>query len=254
MASFGIEGIKHFANLRASGLFSKSDQKKLGDLEYVYSICGGLDDALRDAGHTRKFYWGDQDCWEIDMRQRSLGGIDDDWADAVDLFFINTHGGYWFSAAHLGYDIKINEWISTSDKWRFGDDFDLEWLLIYGCKTVNLANPPELWSAFRRLHEICGAYDYMWDGVTTDECGEDIGEALTDGETVAESWIDGVSDWYVDNHPIVCSMERESTFNGGDFIGSQTNIERDHLHGHGTTTSDVQPSQKFWMSWMWSEG
>ena len=235
-------------------LYESKAQKKIGDLTYVFNICNGLDRELRDGGLTRKFYWSETNCWEIDMRDVSQGGIDDDWADAVDLFFIDTHGGFWSGATHLGYDRKRDEWLSTSKEWRFGDDWDLEWLLIYGCHSVDLNNPPKHWNVFQRLHEFCGAWGFMWDGITTDEVGEDVGENMTDGDTVATAWIDGVSDWYVDNHPIVMSMEREESFNGGNFIWLVTNIKRDHLRGHGHTTSDVHPSEKHWMSWMWAEG
>jgi Family of unknown function (DUF6345) len=254
MASFGIEGIRHFSHLRASGMFSEEEKKKIGDLTYVFNICNGLDEALQDEGHTRAFYWSETDCWEIDMRDDSQGGIDNEFVDAVDLFFINTHGGNWSAAAHLGYDVDHNAWISTSNHWRFGENFDLDWLMIYGCETVNFDNPPELWNVFQRLHEICGAWGSMYDGTTTDEVGEDVGDYLTDGDTVAMAWIDGVSDWHVDNHPIVLSMEREISFNDGNFLWILTNISRDHFHGHGTTTPDVPPADKFWMSWLWSEG
>ena len=62
MARFGIEGIRYFANLRATGLASEAE-----DLTYVFNICNGLDEELRDAGHTRQFYWANRDCWEIDL-------------------------------------------------------------------------------------------------------------------------------------------------------------------------------------------
>ena len=47
MASFGIEGIRYFANSRASGAVTKAE-----DLTYVFNVCNGLDDELRAAGHT----------------------------------------------------------------------------------------------------------------------------------------------------------------------------------------------------------
>jgi hypothetical protein len=249
MASFGVEGIRHFSNLRAAGAVTKAD-----DLTYVFNICNGLDEQLRDAGHTRSFYWAETDCWEIDLRDRSVGGIDDAWSDNVDLFFILTHGGYWDGQAHLAYDIQRNQWLADSSTWRLGDNTQAEWLLIYGCHTVNLANPVEHWDVFQRLHIFCGAYDNMWDGITTDEVGEDVGDNLTDGDLVGSSWIDGVSDWWVDNHPIVIAAEREATWNGGSFDWPNTTQYRDHLWGHGATVGDIFPAEKYWLSWRWSEG
>ena len=152
MARFGIEGICYFDKLRASGVVSKAD-----DLTYVFNICNGLDRELRNKGHTRAFYWANDDCWEIDLRSVTAGGIDDNWADDVDLFFINTHGNNSGGNAILAYNVKRNEWIGNSSQWRLGNK-NLEWLLIYGCHTVDLGNPLSFWHIFQRLHEFCGAW------------------------------------------------------------------------------------------------
>jgi hypothetical protein len=248
MASFGIEGIRYFSNLRASGLVKKAE-----DLTYVFNICNGLDEQLGDSGHTRRFYWANRDCWESDLHSSGLGGDDDQWADDVDLFFILTHGNNDSGNAILAYDVNINAWIGNSSNWRLGNS-NVEWLLIYGCKTIDKDNPLSFWNVFQRLHEMCAAYDNMWDGITTDEVGEDVGDNLTDGDAVVDAWIDGVSDWWVDNHPMVLAMERQSTWNGGSFNWPLTTLNRDHFHGHGTTVSDIFPADKYWMSWRWAEG
>jgi hypothetical protein len=171
MARFGIEGIRYFGALRASGVASADD------LTYVFNICNGLDGQLRDAGHTRVFYWANDDCWEIDLRSSSMGGIDDDWSDDVDLFFILTHGNHSSGNALLAYNVNRNDWLGNSSQWRLGND-NIEWLLIYGCHTIDLGNPLSFWNIFQRLHEFCGAWGDMWDGITTDEVGEDVGDNL----------------------------------------------------------------------------
>src|SRR5262245_14308878 len=206
MARYGIEGIRYFGNFRAAGYGAE-------DLTYVFNVCNGLDESLRDAGHTQGFYWANTDCWEIDLRSATMGGIDDDWSDAVDLFFLYTHGTTEEGVAKLAYNKKVNEWLTTSSTWRLGN-ISIEWLLVYGCHTVDLDNLAPFGDIFRRLHEFCGAWGDMWDAYTTDEVGEDVGDNLTDGDTVVESWIDGVGDWYVDNHPIVVAAEVAATWNG----------------------------------------
>jgi len=246
MARFGIEGIRYFGNARAAGFGAD-------DLTYVFNICNGLDEQLRGAGHTRAFYWANTDCWEIDLRSTTMGGIDDDWSDDVDLFFLLTHGRHDEGVASLLYNVRVNEWTTTSSTWRLGND-NLEWLLVYGCHSVDRGNPVSFWDIFRRLHQFCGAWGDMWDGITTDEVGEDVGDNLTDGDTVVESWIDGVGDWWVDNHPIVIAAEREATWNGGNFDWPNTTLDRDHFWGHGTTVADIFPSDLFWLSWQWAEG
>lgn len=248
MATFGIEGIRYYPNFRAA-----NPDIEIEDLTYVFNICNGLDEELRDAGHTRQFYWANSDCWEIDLRSSGMAGDDDNWSDNVDLFFILTHGNNEEGDAVLAYDSNINAWIGDSGTWRLGN-VNSEWLLIYGCKTVDLNNPLTFWDVFQRLHMLCGAWGDMWDGLTTDEVGEDVGSNLTDGDTVADAWIDGVSDWAVDNHPIVVCAENEATWNGGNFDWPRTTMNRDHLWGHGTTVSDIFPANKFWLSWRWAEG
>ena len=94
----------------------------------------------------------------------------------------------------------------------------------------------------------------MWDGITTDEVGEDVGNNLADdGDLVSSSWIDGVSDWWVDNHPIVIAAERKETYNGGNFDWPNTTMYNDHFWGHGTN-SDIFPGDMYWLSWRWAEG
>lgn len=247
MATFGIEGIRHFPHARAAGI-------DVADLTYVFNNCNGMDSALRAAGHTRAFYWADTDCWEIDLNDKTKGGIDNQYADNVDLMFISTHGNHWSGHAVLAYDSAENNFLGDSHNWLLGDDWNLEWLMMYACETLNRDSPLDYWDVFQRLHKICGAYDLMWDGWTVDECGEDTGHNMTDGKTVAESWIDGVSDWWVDNHPMVLAIERESTWKNGALDWANTTMSRDHLWGHGVTVADIGPTEKYWMSWRWAEG
>jgi hypothetical protein len=247
MARFGVEGIRYFNNARAAGVSTAAD------LTYTFNICNGFDEVLRDHGHTRAFYWANEDCYELDLRDVGMGGLDDDWSDDVDLFFISTHGGNDAGISRLLYNAPQDNWRTYASQWRLGND-NIEWLMMYACTTVNLDHVVALWDAFRGMHQICGAWDSMWDGWTTDECGEDVAQNLVDGYTVADAWIDGVSDWWVDNHPVVVSAETMATYNGGNFNWPQTTLYRDHLWGHGSTVADITPAVKGWLSWSWAEG
>src|SRR3954464_2617166 len=88
MASFGVEAIRYFSNARAAGVSTA------GDLSYTFNRANGFDEALRDAGHSREFYWADTDCFEDDIRDSDQGGNDVDWVDNVDIFWIETHGNH----------------------------------------------------------------------------------------------------------------------------------------------------------------
>jgi hypothetical protein len=249
MARFGVEGIRYFNHARAAGVSTA------GDLTYTFNRCNGFDRELRHSGHVRSFYWGNTDCWETDIRDADLGGDDDNWVDDVDIFWIETHGNHTTDGqARLLYDTPHHNWRTFSGQWELGENWNLEWLMAYSCSTVDLDVVPGLWNIFARMHIYCGAWGSMWDGITTDECGEDVGDNLTDGDTVSESWIDGVSDWWFDNHPITVCVGNANTWNGGNIQWSQSYLNRDHLWGHGNVEPDLPPSQQACILWRWAEG
>ncbi|HEV2758846.1 MAG TPA: DUF6345 domain-containing protein [Acidimicrobiales bacterium] len=249
LATFGIECIKNFANARANGVSTA------GDFTYAFNISNGLDDKLRSRGHVRTFYWSNQDCFENDIRDDNQGGDDKNWADKVDLFFIMTHGNHTAAgAAQLLYDVPNGQWRTFSNTWSLGENFNAEWILCYSCKTVDLNKLGGLWNMFNGLHMFCGAYDNMWDGWTTEECGRDVGQNLIDGHTVSHSWIEGVSDWSVDNHPAVVCVGTSATWNNGNIRWDTSYMNRDHLSGHGEVMPDLPPSQQGCILVRWAEG
>jgi len=249
MASFGVEGIRTFANARANGVSTASD------LTYTFNICNGIDDKLRSAGHMRAFYWSERDCWETDIRDQDQGGDDTDWVDNVDLFFINTHGTHMDDGqARLLYDTPHSQWRTFSGQWQLGENWNAEWVMAYGCDTVDLNNVAGIWNIFAGLHIYCGAYDNMYDGWTTEECGRDVGQNLIDGDVVCHSWVDGVSDWLVDNHPITVCVGDAATWNNGSVNWTQSFLNNDHLWGHGTVLNDLPPGQQACILWYWAEG
>jgi hypothetical protein len=194
MAKIGIEYIENFAAVRAAGQVESGGQ----DLTYVSDVAEGLREALECKGHTTTVSWIETDVFEVDLRARSLGGIDQDVSDKVDLFFISTHGNYDGTASLL-YNCEVDEWLGTSAEWRLGDTCNLEWLLIFGCLSINRDRPLDHRHIFQGLHLFCGAYSDMFDSFTIDEAGEDVGDNLTSGDSVKDAWCDGVSDWRVDN-------------------------------------------------------
>ena len=182
MATFGIEAIRDVANARAAGITTA------GNLTYTFNRSNGFDSELRTAGHTRRFYFGDRDCWENDIRDTDQGGDDRNWVDNVDIFWIEAHGNRTSDGqARMLYDIDRNNWRTFSGTWQLGENWNAEWIMAYSCKTVDRNNVTGLWNIFAGLHIYCGAWDNMYDGITTDECGEDVADNLTDGDPVSRS-------------------------------------------------------------------
>lgn len=247
MAKFGIEAIRYFKNGRAAGITNS------GDLTYTFNRANGFRRELSNAGHSRSFYWANTDCYETDIRDTSLGGDDKNWADKVDILWIETHGNNNADGPLLLFDSNHHDWFSRGNQWRLGN-VQLEWLMLFSCKTVNKSKVGRLWPLFRGLHILCGAYGFMYDGPTTDECGEDVGDNLTDGETVSESWIDGVSDWWVDNHPITVCSATSWVYNNGNIRWNSSYLNRDHLWGHGYVMSDPVVGDQAALLYRWSEG
>jgi hypothetical protein len=247
--TFGIEAIRHFANARANGPDSKA-----ADLTYTFNRSNGFDRELRNAGHSRAFYWSEQDVWENDIQDTSGGGDDRNWVDDVDLFWIETHGNNDNGRPIMLYDVPRDQWLTNASTWQLGEDWNAEWVMAYSCHTIDRSNVPAVWGIFAGLHLYCGAWEDMWDGWTTEECGEDVADNLTDGDTVCEAWIDGVSDWWFDNHPIVVGPATSSVWNGGNIRWDLSPHNTDHIWGEGSTAPDLPPSQQGCLLWRWAEG
>jgi hypothetical protein len=154
----------------------------------------------------------------------------------------------------LLYDTPATEWVGNSSRWQLGEDWNNEWVMAYSCDTAALPTITGLWNIFARMHIFCGAWDLMWDGITTDECGEDVGDNLIHGDTVSHAWHDGVSDWYVDNHPVTVCVGDAATWNNGNIRWERSTINRDHLWGHGVVDPDLAPAQQACLLWYWTEG
>lgn len=249
MASFGVEAIRYFNHARAAGVDTA------GDLTCAFDRSNGLDAALRSAGHTRAFYWANTSVFETDLRDGGRDGDARHRGGGFDLLWIETHGSH-DRAGHavLLFDTPATEWHANSASWRLGEDWNNEWVMVYACDTAALPAITGLWNVFARMHIYCGAWDLVWDGITTDEVGEDVGTNLIHGDTVAHAWIDGVSDWWLDNHAVAACAGDAATWNGGEIRWELSAIHRDHLWGHGSVTPDLAPAQQACMLWTWTEG
>jgi hypothetical protein len=247
-AVVGVEYIQHFANARAA------DETAGEDLECPYYIANWFGPRMAQAGHTLRFLRSEHDVKELHLRDESMAGDDVNNADSVDLYLIITHGSYNLKRAELLFDSPEERWKSSSTDWRFGDNCNMEWLMIYGCHTVDKNEFDRHQSVFQRLHLMCGAYGSMHDAWSVDEVGADTADNLNSGMLVSDSWGDGVSDWYVANHPIVVSVERYETYNGGHILWPDTVIGCDHVWGKGYTFSDIRPEEQYWMAAHWWDG
>lgn len=249
MATIGVEYIEHFGHVRATGNITSGGQ----DLATPYYIAEWFAPTLGNAGHEIRFLRRDQAVAERHMRDLSRGGADVSHADRVDLYLVITHGKYEDHRVSLLYDINLDDWFGRSSDWRFGDNCNMEWLMVYGCHSIDGDNLLDHHPIFKGMHLFCGAYADMYDSWTLCEAGADIADNLTCGKPVSEAWCDGATDWFIENHPMAVSVERQETWRNGNPDWPNTVIRSDHLWGHGTTRNDILPTQQFWMTAVWSD-
>ena len=248
MARFGVEGIRYFSNARAAGVTTA------GDLTYTFNRCNGFDSELRAADHTRAFYWANTDCFETDIRDSDQGGDDVNWVDDVDIFWIETHGGHTGDGeARMLYDTPHTNWRTNSGQWELGENWNAEWVMVFSCSTVDRSNVSGLWNIFAGMHIYCGAWDSMWDSLNTANCGADVAENLTDGDTISEAWFDGAWGGGDNDRLITVCVGDAATWNGGDIQWHLSYLNRDHLWGHGNVDPDLPPSQQACILWSWTE-
>jgi hypothetical protein len=189
---------------RCQGNFNGSWQT---NLPYVYTRCEGFNDELDDYD-TKKFYFnlsGAATGFAGNDGSLAAGGV-----DAVDLFYMSTHGGVdnvrFFYAlkeqnSFLCSRLSGGNCVAGAD-WRYGDNSRrVKIYSQYSCSTLALDDFS--WTRWNQpfkggLYLATGSQDKVYDGYTTDETGEDYADDLQDGKSVKWAWFDGNGDWYHD--------------------------------------------------------
>jgi hypothetical protein len=245
-----MEAIRCFGNARKTGF------PKTTDIPDVFTVCNGFSRKLRKAGHVEKFYNGNDECWEIQLGDSSLksDGIDDQWADDVDIFIICTHGNHSKENKPLVlFNTQKNDFLGLGKFWKFGNK-KLKWLFLKSCLGINLKNVMACIDIFDNLHGICGAYDLSY---TYPESGEDLGEYLTDEDyTVADAWLEAQTGGWgqEDSHPIVVCANDEMHYDGkGNLLKNLSTLNRDKLRPNGFRVHDIPRSDIVGLHWQWVE-
>src|SRR5215510_15380616 len=170
-------------------------------LPHANELCDDFVAELNDTD-TSLFYftlkWGESGfSSDADDGLVNKGGV-----DAVDLFYVNTHGGEASSTT----DARLAMWQeglrTFSSTWRFGNNSDQVAIFSqYACETLRVDDFSfNRWDeAFRGgLLLATGSHDKLYDSVTTEEAGEDYADDLQSGKSVKWAWFDGNADWNAD--------------------------------------------------------
>lgn len=201
------------ANAEAAGYFGTRCQDSYEGgwqtkLSYMNRRCAWFNDELDDTDR-KVFYYNMKggSGFTYNDTYASAGGV-----DAVDLFYVGTHGGAWSSDAVLTLWNRYQD--AKSSQWRFNDaGRGVEIFSQYACETLKHDGMFKRWEkAFRGGLKIAtGSHRYFWDGSTTDETGEDYADGLQKRKTIKKAWFDGNSDWKVTQDMTVVASGRTSS-------------------------------------------
>jgi hypothetical protein len=151
---------------------------------------GGFVSRFASSGISTAFNWGDNNAWEIDFKDASLGGQDQYYADAVDLVFYTGHA----NGAGFSFCSSVNDtWLDYTDA-RWGQT-QIEWLVIAACGP--LQDDGGAWvsrwqPAFQGLHLLMGYADISWDNTVE---GSTLADALLryDHHPVRLAWVESAN-------------------------------------------------------------
>ena len=216
----GVEWVNNYPDNPSCANLSNRDDCAMGMYNYFTSH-----------GWTGRFHWGNNASWETDYKEQGFGnGADNDWIDTVDIAMHADHGNPWgvgFNASHDDQFLHCNE-------CRWGDDYDLEWIVLDACSVLRDEYKWANWcDAFRKLHIICSFDTNAHDSGSR---GEKFAQKLFNGWTVVQAW------FYAAEH-----TEGSGTYAacmGAAASGKDTYY--DHIHGKGSVASDPWPLDWWW--------
>lgn len=164
----------------------------LPTLPYSWNRCQGMVDQMSQTTPDL-FYWnlhGAKPFLETPSDQV--------WTEAVDLAFVNTHGGAWANTA--GYAMWNFNTNAFTTSMKLGDEArGTSILSTYACETLKDDGMlPLRWAPTFNggLRIVTGSFHTVWAGWTTDDVGADYAADLQDGDTISAAWKDGASDWW----------------------------------------------------------
>lgn len=169
-------------------------------LPYAYNRCEGFNNEL-SATDTQKFYFnlkGGKPFLETDR--------DQDLVETVDMLYLSTHGGLQSDSSRWAmWDMNTRAFTKNMTLGNEGKGLSI--LSTYSCDTLG-GTDSEIITHWKTpfsggLRYVAGAWDVLWDGITTDECGEDYADNLQDGMTIQDAWTDAIWDWATTQHPAV---------------------------------------------------
>ena len=164
----------------------------LKNLKAPYKIGNGITSIVsRDLkGWKTKFYLKDETVQENDFKGVSLGGNDNKYIDAVDLFIYAGHGVIPNDHGAKDYSFALSP--SKGGKYAkqsemFIGNGNLEWLVTFTCNFLSSKDKDRIGHMARGVHSICGFEDAI---LLTDDMGEVFIKKLKSGMSVKQAFFE----------------------------------------------------------------
>ncbi len=188
----------------------------------------GLYNYFKFKGWKGRFCNGNDNAWEEHWKEASSGGTDGSYCDRCDIAMIATHGnsgGFSFNSRH------DDQWLSRTEA-RWGDDDDLEWIILDACSCLASATHANWQTAFARLHTILGFDTNAHDKRTR---GFWFAYKAFRKKSVVQSW------WYA------CEVtEGSGTDAAAMGVYRPNDTYSDRIHGKGSVARDSSSPTSFW--------
>lgn len=191
----------------------------------------GFYDVLTSHGYTGRFQWGDGNAWANDFMDSGVepSGDDHHWIDTVDFAYHADHG----NVGIFGFGRPVDRCIVAAEDCRWGDDDDLEWIVLDDCSCLRQGEYGVWWPTFQGLHMIVSFDTNAHDASSR---GRLFAEKLVDGWSVRQAW------WYA------CEQtEGDGTFAAiAGACNGDTSIYDEHIWKFGHVAGDPVP-----LAWWW---
>jgi len=196
------------------------------------------------SGWSGEFLWSNYNSWEKDFKRMDLGGLNNNYADAVDICLIGTHGSnswdsyygktlssVYFSSDHADFHL------TPSDARRCLGDYNLEWVCFDSCSVLKDSSRGYWHKTFNGLHLMLGFKNTMY--VISYGDGKKWAKYMVDDgwwdwpRTVTQAWF--TATWWLQPGSVTARV-----------LAEVNNNYNDYLWGEGYVSPDPTYNSTYW--------
>jgi hypothetical protein len=202
-----------------------------GELGGRDNVAVGFYNVLTGAGYTGRFNFGNGAAWADDFMDQDVvaAGTDHNYIDTVDIAYHADHG----NVGIFGFGVSHSQCIVSANDCRWGDDYDLEWIVLDDCSCLRQGQYGVWWQTFQRLHMILSFDTNAHDDGSR---GQIFANKLVAGWSVKQAWFYAAE-----------QTEGPSTYAAiAGACNGNTSIYNERIWKFGTVAADPVP-----LAWWW---